>query len=149
MISRTIRRANQLPLSIVCSTQHIRCSWVIVGRRTLSTWKVVSGFSKYEVSSDGIVLFHSYHRKARAYITWQNINWTSNAQDTSGVSSSTTMIIVKESGVHCRNSDLVDPTIMYYNDYFDGNDYDTRLIDSYCAAMSMDFNISTSNASQY
>ena len=67
-------------------------------------------FSIYD--DERAVLHHSYHRKARAYITWQNINWTSNVQDTSELSSSTAMIVVKESGVYCKNSDFVDLTIM-------------------------------------
>ena len=55
MFTRIVRRGNQLPFSIGWSTYYIRCSSVIVDRRTLATWKAVPGFSRYEVSSDGNV----------------------------------------------------------------------------------------------
>ena len=49
-----------------------------------------TNFSIYD--NEGAVLYHSYPSTARAYITWENVNWTSNIQDTSGVSSSTAMM---------------------------------------------------------
>ena len=91
------------------------------------------------LNNNGAILYYTYPLIQMS---------TNNIHNTSGVSQSTAMIIIKECGIasECKNIYLQnDASITFYNNYFDGNSYESGLIDIYCTSINMDFNNITHN----
>ena len=82
---------------------------------------------------------------ALTYVIVERKNCIDNIQEET-VSTSTTMIIVNESGLKCRRTTFPDATIVSIinKNTFDGN-YDTSLIDIHSGELSIDTSYATDN----